>query len=178
MEIDFSKLPEENSTYYDYSCPDTHFNKSNRTDKSILNENGITNVSKLLKAYIQVKNKTGNYSRNLRDIIIGNFEYWYSEYMKKIYNTKQVPIIKLVQEQQRTGGKSLEYIKELVNFLDNNPDKKVRIVGLYNDYIIENNDSWKSFTEQEKIDYIYSLQTRVSTLDRPLNLMHKYGYGF
>ena len=98
--------------------------------------------------------------------------------MKKIYNTKQVPIIKLVQEHQRTGGKSLEYIKELVNFLDNNPDKKVRIIGLYNDYIIENNDSWKSFTEQEKIDYIYSLQTRVSTLDRPLNLMQKYGYEF
>ena len=178
MEIDFSKLPEENSTYYDYSCPDTHFNKSNRTDKSILNENGITNVSKLLKAYIQVKNKTGNYSRNLRDIIIGNFEYWYLEYVKKIYNTKQVSIIKLVQEYQRANGKGFEYIKELVKFLDNNPDKKVRIVGLYNDYIIKNNDSWKSFTEQEKIDYIYSLQTRVSTLDKSLNLMHKYGYGF
>lgn len=178
MEIDFTKLPEENSIYYDYSCPDTYYNKSNRTDKSILNENGITNISKLLKAYIQIKNKSGNYSRNLRDIIIGNFEYWYLEYIKKIYNTKQIPIIKLVQEHQRTGGKSLEYIKELVNFLDNNPDKKVRIIGLYNDYIIENNDSWKSFTEQEKIDYIYSLQTRVSTLDRPLNLMQKYGYGF
>lgn len=178
MEIDFTKLPEENSTYYDYSCPDTLFNKSNRTDKSILNENGITNIGKLLKAYIQVKNKTGNYSRNLRDIIIGNFEYWYSEYMKKIYNTKQVSIIKLVQEHQRTSGKSLEYIKELVNFLDNNPDKKIRIIGLYNDFIIENNNKWKSFTEQEKIDYIYSLQIRVSTLDRPLNLIHKYDYEF
>ncbi len=178
MEIDFTKLPEENSTYYDYSCPDTLFNKNNRTDKSILNENGITNIGKLLKAYIQVKNKTGNYSRNLRDIIIGNFEYWYSEYMKKIYNTKQISIIKLVQEHQRTGGKSLEYIKELVNFLDNNPDKKIRIIGLYNDFIIENNNKWKSFTEQEKIDYIYSLQTRVSTLDRPLNLIHKYDYEF
>ena len=178
MEIDFNKLPDEDSEYYNYSCPDTYFNKSNRPDKNILNENGITNIRKLMEAYIQVKNKTGNYSRNLRDIIIGNFEYWYLEYVKKIYNTKQVSIIKLVQEYQRANGKGFEYIKELVKFLDNNPDKKVRIIGLYNDFIIENDDKWKSFTEQEKIDYIYSLQTRVSTLDKSLNLMRKYDYGF
>lgn len=163
--IDLSILPNDDDMIYQYSINTIGYSMT-RPDIDILKENGIYTNENLYKAYLKIQNKEGNFSKSVRDIITANFLYFYHNYIEKIYKTRQVSILAIRE-------KIDEYVKDFVDYFDNNPDCKIRIIGLNKSVILKitNIDNWMKLSIKEKENFILDKINKFLNIDA----IHIYG---
>ena len=179
MEIDIEKLPEDDSIYYSYPIPFHSYEylgyMKYNNGASKLSDVGIDNIGKLKKEYFLIQNRKSKLSASLRNLVQLKFEQWYENYITKIYNIRQESFQKF--KSLNTFEEKKEYFDDIIQYLDEKPDAKIRIIGLYKDRILENTEKFSQLSYEEKLNYLHSVFTALSSFNRGMTLLENSLYG-